>query len=359
VTACAASCLRTTSTARGSSTGTADLRRAGAAIAERSLIEAIEAQLARGPTGRRTIRGIGDDAAVVRAQELCVTSVDAMIEGVHFRLGARHEDHRDVGRRALAGALSDLAAMGALPGEAYLVLGLPPGTGEEQALSLLAGAQDLGAEAGAVILGGDVVRSPVLLVSVTAVGWARSEEELVGRDGARAGDLVGVTGSLGAAAAALAVFEGRAAGGAVAAEAIERALNPVPRLPEGRALAGAGASAMIDISDGLATDARHIGRASGVQLQIDLGALPVEPAVAAIARELSQPPWRLAATGGEDYELCFCVPAAGRGRAERAVAELGAVRVSWIGKVVEGAPGVALSDHGRDVAGVEGFEHRF
>jgi thiamine-monophosphate kinase len=325
---------------------------------ERALIDAIAAELQRTPAAASTVRGIGDDAAVVRARGLCVTSVDAVVQDVHFRLQRTPGALREIGARALAGALSDLAAMGAEAGEAYLVLGLPGGVGEQHALELVGGARALAEEAHVSILGGDVVVAPALFVSVTAVGWAPSEAQLVGRDGARVGDLVGVTGALGGAAARLAVNEGRARGEqAAAAPADPPAL--VPRLREGRALAHAGVHAMIDISDGIATDAAHLGRASGVQLHVDLTALPLDAAVPAVARELGEPPWQLAATGGEDYELCFCAAPEDAAAAERAVSELGAVEVTWIGSVAAGAPGARFSDERGDVAGLEGFEHRW
>jgi thiamine-monophosphate kinase len=302
---------------------------------------------------------MGDDAAVVRARPVCVTSVDAMLDGVHFRLADGWATPAEIGHRALAGALSDLAAMGADAGEAYLVLGVPADFGEERALELVRGAQALAAHTGTAIAGGDVVRAPALLASFTAVGWADSAEQLVGRDGARAGDLVGVTGNLGACGAALAVMEGRAARTPAAAPALARARAPLPRLGEGRALATAGVHAMIDLSDGLASDAAHIAYASGVELCIELAALPVHAGVAEVATELGQAPWRLAATGGEDYELCFCAAAQDRPRVEAAVAELGAERVSWIGEVHAGTPGATLSDERGDVVRIEGYEHRW
>jgi thiamine-monophosphate kinase len=303
---------------------------------------------------------MGDDAAVVRARPVCVVSVDAMVDGVHFRLDDGWTTPGEIGHRALAGALSDLAAMGADPGEAYLVLCLPADFGEGRALELTRAAHALAARTGTAIAGGDVVAAPTLTVSVTAVGWSDSAEELVGRDGARPGDIVGVTGRLGAAGAALAVMDGRVAARTPGAgAALTRARAPMPRLLEGRALAAAGVHAMIDLSDGLATDAAHIGRASGVRLRVDLAALPLHEGVTEVSAELGAPPWRLAAAGGEDYELCFCAAAEDRARAEKAVAELDTVQVSWIGEVLAGAPGATLSDERGDAVRIEGYEHRW
>jgi thiamine-monophosphate kinase len=323
---------------------------------ERSLIESIAAELAG--ANPRVVRGIGDDAAVVRARPVCVTSVDAMVEGVHFRLDDGWATPGEVGHRALAGALSDLAAMGASPGEAYLMLGLPADFGHDRAIELVRGAGALAARTGTAIVGGDVVAAPVLTVSVTAVGWADTAEELVGRDGAQVGDLVGVTGLLGSAAAALAVMEGQAQRTPLALAALARARNPMPRLDEGRALAAAGVHAMIDLSDGLATDAAHVGRRSGVCLRVELAALPLADGVAEVAAELEIPPWRLAAAGGEDYELCFCAAAGDRHAVELAVGALGEVEVRWVGEVVECPHGVSLSDERGEAVAIEGFEHR-
>lgn len=282
-----------------------------------------------------------------------------MIDGVHFRLREGWATPAEVGHRALAGALSDLAAMGAEAGEAYIVLGLPEGFGEQQALALVRGAIALAATTGTTIAGGDVVSAPALTVSVTAVGWAEHFEELVGRDGALAGDLVGVTGRLGGAGAALAVLEGRVARVPGSESLLARAREPMPRLQQGRALAAAGVHAMIDLSDGLATDAEHLGRRSGARLRIELEKLPLQEGVAEIAGELGLSAWELAAGAGEDYELCFCVSPQNRSRVEAAVPASGGVGVTWIGEVVEGPPGVALLSGRGDELRLSGFEHRW
>jgi thiamine-monophosphate kinase len=303
------------------------------------------------------VRGIGDDAAVVRARALSVTSVDAMIDGVHFRLREGWLNPTEVGHRALAGALSDLAAMGAAAGEAYLVLGLPTGFSSDDALALVRGAKALAAATGTVIAGGDVVAAPALTVSVTAVGWCDREELLVARAGAQVGDVVGVTGRLGGAAAGLAVLEGRARRPAPAQAILARVRAPVPRLREGEALARAGVHAMIDTSDGLASDAAHVGLASGVRLLIDLARLPLEQGVEDVAAQLGVEPWRLAAGAGDDYELCFAAAREARAAIEAALAAAGGVGVTWIGEAAAGAPGAAMLARDSSEVTLAGFEH--
>lgn len=321
-------------------------------MGEFDLIAALRARLpAAGPP---LLLGPGDDAAVTAPTGVTATSVDAIVEGVHFRRSST--PLKAIGQRAMAAALSDLAAMGAAPGEAYIALGVPEDLDEPGCLELLEGAEALAARTATVLAGGDISRSAVLFVAVTVVGHAPDAEGLVTRAGARAGDLVVVTGELGGAAAALRLDDpgvggedGKAAlaGAAGLSEDVldalrARQLDPQPRLEEGRALAASGARAMIDISDGLGADAGHLSAESGVRLEIDLGEVPLQAGVREVARAVGDDALELATGEGEDYELLTCLPEDSLDGAREAVAGIGG-SLTAIGRCVAGE-GVRLSD---------------
>jgi thiamine-monophosphate kinase len=197
-----------------------------------------------------------------------------------------------------------------------------------------------------------VVTAPALVVSVTVTGWAESPERVVTRSGAREGDLVGLTGRLGGSGAGLLLLGGLDAQlpDDERDALVQRHLRPEPRLREGIALAAAGAGAMIDVSDGVATDAAHLAERSGVALELRLADLPLAPGVEAVSRAAGRDPHELAATAGDDYELLFTVPPERRADSEAAAA------VTWLG-VVRAGEGLALlgPDGGR--VALAGYEH--
>ena len=322
---------------------------------ESQLLDQLESLFER--HGPRVVRGIGDDAAVVRAGAYAVISTDAMVDGVHFRSSQLSPE--EIGHRALAGALSDLAAMGGAPSEAYLVLGVPEGTEPEVLLACARSIQQLAAEYGVSVAGGDVITSPCLTLTLTVVGWTADPGALVGRGGARPGDLVAVTGSLGGAGAGLALLDSpELADGlpaAVAAELHERYAHPRPRLEEGRLLSQAGATSMIDISDGLATDASHIAARSGVRVELSLGSLPVADGVEPVAAAFGLDHRAFAATAGDDYELCVSMPVSAAERLQAAWPTANP-RLTWVGAVVDGPAGVSFTDVEGELVG---YEHAF
>jgi thiamine-monophosphate kinase len=310
-------------------------------VGEFELLARIRERLPR--PGHRVRLGSGDDAAIAVPGSATATSVDALVDGVHFR--REWSSLRQIGRKALAVALSDLAAMGAEPGEAYVVLGVPPDLDEDGCLELLDGIAAMAEETGTTLAGGDVTRAPSLTLAMTVVGHAESPEDLVTRAGARPGDALVVTGELGGAAAGLQLLENTSRSPFVADSAtkgerarllIARQLEPTPRLDEGRALAAAGATAMIDLSDGLGGDAGHIAEASRVKLQIDAGALPLADGVTDMA---------IAISGGEDYELLAAIPPD----------RVDAGRVTRIGEVVAGE-GVEIRLPGGALLEPRGFD---
>jgi thiamine-monophosphate kinase len=293
--------------------------------------------------GPRVRLGSGDDAAITVPGGATATSVDALVEGVHFQRD--RATLAQIGHKALATALSDLAAMGAEAGEAYVALGVPPDLDEDGCLELLDGMTALANATGTDLVGGDIARASELFLAVTVVGHAPESSSLVSRCGAAAGDALVLTGEIGAAAAGLHLLEDPPPGADFAlwvAFATQRAksavarrqLEPVPRLGAGRVLARLGATAMIDLSDGLGADAGHIAESSGVGVRVDAAALPLAAGVAEIAAALGREPIELAAGGGEDYELLASIPAERVEEAVRAVSDAEGIELTLIGEIV-------------------------
>jgi thiamine-monophosphate kinase len=298
----------------------------------------------------------GDDAAVTVPKGATATSVDSLVDGVHFR--RQTAPLGSVGRKALAVALSDLAAMGAVPGEAYVQLGVPDDLDQVGCLELGEGLAQVAAEHDVAVLGGDVTRAPVLWIAITVVGHADSAEQLVRRAGASPGDLLAVTGELGGGAAGLLVLDRPELADAVGAEVADglrrRQLEPRPRIAAGRALAATGASAMIDLSDGLGGDAGHVAAASGVRLAIELERLPLQAGVGEVAAAAGADAHDLATGRGEDYELLVALPPECSEGASAEVAATGST-LTPIGAVEEGEGVVLHAPDGseRDPAGFD------
>lgn len=310
------------------------------------------------PAGARVSLGSGDDAAITVPGGATATSVDALIEGVHFRRG--QASLAQIGHKALATALSDLAAMGAAPGEAYVVLGVPTDLDEDGCLELLDGMVELAAATGTSLAGGDVSRAGELVLAITVVGHAPSPDSLVGRSGAHPGDALVLSGEIGGAAAGLLLLERPELGDAlppkIGGALRERQLGPQPRLDAGRALAGAGATAMIDLSDGLGADAAHLAERSGVGLRIEAGGLPLDAGVAEVAAASRRDTLRLASGGGEDYELLATIPTERLEQATDAVAQAAnGLRLTRIGEVVADG-GVEIRLPGGRLLELEGFD---
>jgi len=322
--------------------------------------DALIAQLAGAlPALRHTRLGIGDDAAVVEGagDDLLLVTTDLLMENVHFRL--TWGDCRQLGWKALAQNLSDIAAMGGAPTHAVIALGLPEHLTPQQAVDLYRGIGELAAQSGTDIIGGDTIRSVgPLTVGVTVLGRVAAAEVLT-RSGGRPGDALFVTGALGAAAAGMRVLDSGQSAPPALQPAILAQLQPQPRLAAARALATSGCvTAMMDLSDGVATDLQRLCRASGVGAIVERERLPIAPVVFDAHAWLAShgqscDPVLLALQGGEDFELLFSAPAAAADALRARIAPLPLTRIG----VLTAPPDILFSTQQQTVSLPWGFTH--
>jgi thiamine-monophosphate kinase len=272
---------------------------------------------------------VGDDAALFRIAEgqQCVVTSDLLVSGRHFFADVAP---RDLGHKALAVNLSDLAAMGAEPVGFTLSLALPD-VDANWLSEFSAGLLALACEYNCDLIGGDTTRSELLVINITAFGQVPMGAG-IRRDGAQAGDDVWISGHLGEAAYALDLMR-NALQPSILSEIRHRLERPIPRVKLGLALRGV-ASAMLDLSDGLASDLLHILKASDLSATIDADTLPLSTALLCLPTEQA---WRYALTGGDDYELCFTAHSNMRERI-MAIAELQDIRLTRIGAIKRGSP---------------------
>ena len=307
-------------------------------LGEFGLIARITAGLPQSPD---VIVGVGDDAAVldIGGDEVWVATCDAQVEDTHFRL--RLTSPNDIGRRALAVNLSDIAAMGARPRFALISLLLPPALDVAILDGIYEGLREEAGQFDVALVGGNIARNAErLIIDITLLGTG-TRNKLLRRDTAKAGEVVMVTGNLGSAAAGLLVAEDERLAAKIAPEELTGVLaalhTPTPRVAAGQWLAQHGVTTGIDVSDGLAADISHICEASAVGVQIEAEALPIRSEVVRIAALAGREPHDLALFGGEDYELVFTVPAERADVLARELFVATGVGATAIGAICEGS----------------------
>ena len=327
---------------------------------ERTLIEQIRARVPPAPAWLTV--GIGDDAAVVTPERgaLEILTTDALVEGVHFdrRISTPH----DIGWKALAVNLSDIAAMGGTPRLALLSLGLPASLAAAEIHELIDGFLALAAEARVTLAGGNITRSPgPLFVDVTVTGFARRRHVLT-RGTARAGDALYVSGDVGAAAAGLGwSMTSKGIAGVEGVEGMDACVRrycaPEPRVRLGALLGrNRAATACMDLSDGLADAVRQLARASGLGAIVDGAALPIPPAAREWFRRAGTDPVRAATAGGDDYELLFAAPRRTGGRLATVIRQARGIAVTKIGELTAETELVLLNNGAREQL-PDGFVH--
>jgi thiamine-monophosphate kinase len=309
-------------------------------LGEFRLIDLLAQIAPQGGPDHRMVVGIGDDAAAWRGDDsMVLATTDAMVEGVHFATGT---PWWELGWKALAVNLSDIAAMGGVPGHALVSLSLPGDTEVEDVTRLYRGIAELANQHKVAVVGGNITGAPVIMIAVTVVGCGL-KEGLLRRSAALPGDRIAVTGYLGSAAAGLRMLTGGLKFPSETATLLKRShLQPQPRVVEGQALVKRGVRAAIDISDGLVADLGHVCAASKVGATVRVNAVPVHPLVKDV---LGKEALGLALTGGEDYELLFT--AGERVMEEARAAFVADCPVTVIGEITGGVSVVLLGEDGK------------
>ncbi len=304
--------------------------------------------------------GIGDDCAVIRRGEglVEVVTTDTLTEKVHFDLD--WHDPRYLGRKSAAVNLSDVAAMGARPRFALLSIGLPSGLPDGWLNGFLIGFMEILTEHNTDLIGGDTVASGGgLVISVTVIGEV-DEDKLLLRSGARTGDLVMVSGPLGNGAAGLDICRRNKDGwaGDQWPNLVQAHLDPTPEIVLGELLAGSGlVTAMMDLSDGLASDLAHLCEESRVGAEVDALSIPMTGGLRAAAEALTRDPLDWALTGGEDYKLLCTVPPDDEAALQQTVRNVLGRELYQVGRIVDGS-GVLLvdGDERREIS-YKGYDH--
>jgi thiamine-monophosphate kinase len=326
-------------------------------LGEKSLVARLRRLLAESADPDKVIVGIGDDAAACRLPEwgrLLLITCDMMVEDTHFRR-AWHPPEK-LGWKALAINISDIAAMGGRPLFAVISLALPRELDVEFIDLLYQGLQQCAAAYGVILVGGDCVGSPQgVVIDVSLVGEA---EKVVQRKGAQPGDLIGLTGPLGGAALALQLLEKGAPEAKLGAAQLAALLTPTPRLKEGRALAAAGVSAMMDLSDGLGEDLPRLCRESEVGAKIYAEKIPLSADFVETCNKFGLDPVALALQGGEDYQLLFSAPQERFPLLQKKLNEAGAAPAQIIGEITLPEQGLqVVLPEGETVPLPKGFQH--
>jgi thiamine-monophosphate kinase len=320
-------------------------------LGEFGLIDLLAKMTGWGEGDKRLLVGIGDDAAAWWGDgSIQLATVDSFIQNVHFPLGLA--SWKEVGWKALAVNLSDIAAMGGLPRYALVSLALPDNTEVSDVTTLYSGMLELAKQFGVTVVGGNISRAPLVSITIAVFGSSQKGQVLT-RSTAKAGELVAVSGELGVAAAGLEMLtKGLKFDPGVSASFRNAFLHPLPRIAEGQLLVEQGVKTAIDLSDGLISDLNQICKASEVGARIEIEQVPVEAGVKAAFGDRAL---ELALGGGEDYELLFTAKAAVIEKVKRKAA----CPITVVGEILAGDKGVTLVDSQGEVVNLvgRGWEH--